>query len=70
MDFTFVENVVHGHILAAEHLSQDVAISGKVRLLLLLPRVCLPVFGLCLPMIGFVGKLPSCSRVLADLVRG
>nr|XP_060498313.1 sterol-4-alpha-carboxylate 3-dehydrogenase, decarboxylating isoform X2 [Panthera onca] len=29
VDFTFVENVVHGHILAAEHLSQDVAISGK-----------------------------------------
>ncbi|XP_027464068.1 sterol-4-alpha-carboxylate 3-dehydrogenase, decarboxylating isoform X2 [Zalophus californianus] len=29
VDFTFVENVVHGHILAAEHLSQDAAVSGK-----------------------------------------
>lgn len=29
VDFTFVENVVHGHILAAEHLSQDAALGGK-----------------------------------------
>ncbi|XP_044923965.1 sterol-4-alpha-carboxylate 3-dehydrogenase, decarboxylating isoform X2 [Mustela putorius furo] len=29
VDFTFVENVVHGHILAAEHLSRDAAGSGK-----------------------------------------
>lgn len=35
VDFTFVENVVHGHILAAEHLSQDAALGGKVRYLLL-----------------------------------
>lgn len=35
VDFTFVENVVHGHILAAEHLSQDAALGGKVRHLLL-----------------------------------
>ncbi|KAF3812470.1 hypothetical protein GH733_019606 [Mirounga leonina] len=38
VDFTFVENVVHGHILAAEHLSQDTAVSGKVRHPLLLPH--------------------------------
>lgn len=35
VDFTFVENVVHGHILAAEQLSQDTALGGKVRRLLL-----------------------------------
>ncbi|KAM8752368.1 sterol-4-alpha-carboxylate 3-dehydrogenase, decarboxylating isoform 2-T2 [Rhynchonycteris naso] len=29
VDFTFVENVVHGHILAAERLSQDTALGGK-----------------------------------------
>ncbi|XP_037677765.1 sterol-4-alpha-carboxylate 3-dehydrogenase, decarboxylating [Choloepus didactylus] len=29
VDFTFVENVVHGHILAAEHLAQDAALCGK-----------------------------------------
>nr|XP_044996545.1 sterol-4-alpha-carboxylate 3-dehydrogenase, decarboxylating isoform X2 [Jaculus jaculus] len=29
VDFTFVENVVHGHILAAEHLSQDATLGGK-----------------------------------------
>ncbi|XP_006188112.2 sterol-4-alpha-carboxylate 3-dehydrogenase, decarboxylating [Camelus dromedarius] len=29
VDFTFVENVVHGHILAAEHLSQDTALGGR-----------------------------------------
>ncbi|XP_023580797.1 sterol-4-alpha-carboxylate 3-dehydrogenase, decarboxylating [Trichechus manatus latirostris] len=29
VDFTFVENVVHGHILAAERLSQDSAVCGK-----------------------------------------
>ncbi|KAM7225324.1 hypothetical protein CapIbe_023301 [Capra ibex] len=29
VDFTFVENVVHGHILAAEHLSRDTALGGK-----------------------------------------
>ncbi|ELV10939.1 sterol-4-alpha-carboxylate 3-dehydrogenase, decarboxylating [Tupaia chinensis] len=29
VDFTFVENVVHGHILAAEHLSRDPALGGK-----------------------------------------
>jgi len=35
VDFTFVENVVHGHILAAEHLSRDAGLGGKVRHLLL-----------------------------------
>ncbi|XP_026212811.1 sterol-4-alpha-carboxylate 3-dehydrogenase, decarboxylating [Anabas testudineus] len=29
VDFTFVENVVHGHILAAEHLRADSPICGK-----------------------------------------
>ncbi|XP_023561145.1 sterol-4-alpha-carboxylate 3-dehydrogenase, decarboxylating isoform X2 [Octodon degus] len=29
VDFSFVENVVHGHILAAEHLSRDGALGGK-----------------------------------------
>ncbi|KAK2490848.1 hypothetical protein MC885_001265 [Smutsia gigantea] len=29
VDFTFVENVVHGHILAAEHLARDTALGGK-----------------------------------------
>ncbi|XP_053435804.1 sterol-4-alpha-carboxylate 3-dehydrogenase, decarboxylating [Nycticebus coucang] len=29
VDFTFVENVVHGHILAAEHLSGNTALGGK-----------------------------------------
>ncbi|XP_034546725.1 sterol-4-alpha-carboxylate 3-dehydrogenase, decarboxylating [Notolabrus celidotus] len=29
VDFTFVENVVHGHILAAERLKQDSPICGK-----------------------------------------
>ncbi|KAG8505945.1 Sterol-4-alpha-carboxylate 3-dehydrogenase, decarboxylating [Galemys pyrenaicus] len=29
VDFTFVDNVVHGHILAAEHLSQDSPLGGK-----------------------------------------
>lgn len=29
VDFTFVENVVHGHILAAEHLSKDEALDRK-----------------------------------------
>ncbi|XP_049623470.1 sterol-4-alpha-carboxylate 3-dehydrogenase, decarboxylating [Suncus etruscus] len=29
VDFTFVENVVHGHILAAERLSQDTALGGQ-----------------------------------------
>ena len=38
VDFTFVENVVHGHILAAEHLSRDTALGGKVRHLLLPAR--------------------------------
>ena len=31
VDFTYVENVVHGHILAAEHLQKDSKICGKVR---------------------------------------
>lgn len=30
MDFTFVENVVHGHILAAERLKPDSPLCGKV----------------------------------------
>ena len=30
VDFTFVENVVHGHILAAEHLGPDSVVCGKV----------------------------------------
>ncbi|KAM9128078.1 sterol-4-alpha-carboxylate 3-dehydrogenase, decarboxylating isoform 2-T2 [Pangshura tecta] len=29
VDFTFVENVVHGHILAAEHLHKDSPLCGK-----------------------------------------
>ncbi|XP_037367701.1 sterol-4-alpha-carboxylate 3-dehydrogenase, decarboxylating [Talpa occidentalis] len=29
VDFTFVDNVVHGHILAAEHLSRDSSLGGK-----------------------------------------
>ncbi|XP_075043288.1 sterol-4-alpha-carboxylate 3-dehydrogenase, decarboxylating [Mixophyes fleayi] len=29
VDFTFVENVVHGHILAAEYLHKDSPLSGK-----------------------------------------
>ncbi|XP_056142792.1 sterol-4-alpha-carboxylate 3-dehydrogenase, decarboxylating isoform X1 [Lampris incognitus] len=29
VDFTFVENVVHGHILAAEHLKPDSPVCGK-----------------------------------------
>ncbi|KAI4887900.1 hypothetical protein NFI96_012480 [Prochilodus magdalenae] len=29
VDFTFVENVVHGHILAAEHLKPDSPLCGK-----------------------------------------
>lgn len=32
VDFTFVENVVHGHILAAEHLRPNSPICGKVRI--------------------------------------
>lgn len=31
VDFTYVENVVHGHILAAEHLKKDSPLCGKVR---------------------------------------
>lgn len=31
VDFTFVENVVHGHILAAENLRPNSSICGKVR---------------------------------------
>lgn len=30
VDFTYVENVVHGHILAAEHLKPDSPLCGKV----------------------------------------
>lgn len=30
VDFTFVENVVHGHILAAERLRPDSPACGKV----------------------------------------
>lgn len=29
VDFTFVENVVHGHILSAEHLGEDAGLGGK-----------------------------------------
>uniref|UniRef100_A0A8C9L9I6 NAD(P) dependent steroid dehydrogenase-like n=1 Tax=Pavo cristatus TaxID=9049 RepID=A0A8C9L9I6_PAVCR len=29
VDFTYVENVVHGHILAAEHLQKDSPVCGK-----------------------------------------
>uniref|UniRef100_A0A8C5QAJ7 Sterol-4-alpha-carboxylate 3-dehydrogenase, decarboxylating n=1 Tax=Leptobrachium leishanense TaxID=445787 RepID=A0A8C5QAJ7_9ANUR len=29
VDFTYVENVVHGHILAAEHLQKDSCLGGK-----------------------------------------
>lgn len=30
VDFTYVENVVHGHILAAEKLTRKSRISGRV----------------------------------------
>ena len=30
MDFTYVDNVVHGHILAAENLQEHSVVSGKV----------------------------------------
>ena len=30
VDFTFVENVVHGHILASKHLEPDSVVCGKV----------------------------------------
>lgn len=30
VDFTYVENVVHGHILAAEHLKADSALCAQV----------------------------------------
>ncbi len=30
VDFTYVENVVHGHILAAEHLKADSPLCGQV----------------------------------------
>jgi len=30
VDFTYVHNVVHGHILAAEHLQPGAKICGKV----------------------------------------
>ena len=30
VDWTYVENVVHGHILAAEHLQKDSVVCGKV----------------------------------------
>lgn len=58
VDFTFVENVVHGHILAAERLSRDTGLGGKVRHLLPPARdsrpappatVCSPAFALLLP---------------------
>lgn len=32
VDFTYVENVVHGHILAAENLHKDSKICGKVKI--------------------------------------
>ncbi len=31
VDFTYVENVVHGHILAAEHLKAESPLCGQVR---------------------------------------
>nr|KAF6436067.1 NAD(P) dependent steroid dehydrogenase-like [Rousettus aegyptiacus] len=68
VDFTFVDNVVHGHILAAEHLSQDTALAGKVRHLLLpAPRglgpphpapARLAIFRFLLPVIGSIGTVP------------
>ena len=30
VDFTYVENVVHGHILVAENLQKDSVVCGKV----------------------------------------
>lgn len=30
MDFTYIDNVIHGHILAAEHLQADSPLRGKV----------------------------------------
>ena len=30
VDFTFVENVVHGHLLAGEALGPDSSVNGKV----------------------------------------
>lgn len=68
VDFTFVDNVVHGHILAAEHLSQDTALAGKVRHPLLLalrglgpPHPAparLAIFRFFLPVIGSIGTVP------------
>ena len=31
VDFTYVDNVVHGHILAAENLTRSSPLSGQVR---------------------------------------
>ena len=33
VDFTYVDNVVHGHILAAQKLGKDSPVCGKVRVL-------------------------------------
>ena len=30
VDFTYVDNVIHGHILAAENLHKDSTLRGKV----------------------------------------
>lgn len=60
VDFTFVENVVHGHILAAEHLSRDTALGGKVRHLLLPASTCFYLLGSSRPT-------PSCPCVSACL---
>ncbi len=38
VDFTFVENVVHGHILAAETLGPESPVNGKVCFCLLLRK--------------------------------
>ena len=31
VDFTYIDNVVHGHILAGEKLGKDSPLCGKVR---------------------------------------
>ena len=36
VDFTYVENVVHGHILAAEGLDKGSVVCGKVGCIILL----------------------------------
>ena len=67
VDFTFVENVVHGHILAAEHLSRDTALGGKVMHLLPPTQQWLALLPLCVPVMPSAGTLLLWPCFLADL---